>query len=93
MTDDRRNLLARREILAAYVVVLDRLDELFEVCSAVTGGTDELRHAVQEAFELSPIAADAILVMQVRRFTPSERRKIEKELADLDFWLERNGGA
>lgn len=85
MTDERRNQLLRREILAAFVVVLDRLGELTEVCSAVSGDAEELSRAVQETFELSPIAADAILAMQVRRFTPVERQRIQQKLADLDL--------
>lgn len=91
MTDDERNLLARREILVAYTAVLDRLDELLEVCSAVTGDTDDLRRAVEEAFDLSPIQADAILAIQVRRFTPNERRKLEEELVELELLRESSG--
>lgn len=93
MTDERQNQLLRREIIAAYVVVLDRLGELTEVCSAVTGGVEDLRHAVQQTFELSPLAADAVLALQVRRFTPNERQKIQHELAEIDLWLEQSGGA
>ena len=89
MDADRENALARREILAAYLKVLDRLEELVEICSTVEGDTDELRSAVQQAFGISPIAADAVLAMQVRRFTPSERHKIWNELADTDRWLQR----
>ena len=88
MDDNRRNALARREIIAAYLEVLDRLGELVEICSSVQGDTDELRNAVQQAFGISPIATDAVLALQVRRFTPNERRKILNELADIDRWLE-----
>lgn len=93
MADDRENQPARREILVAYLEVLDRPAELVEVCSAVDGDAQKLRHAVQEAFGLSPIAADAVLALQVRRFTPNERQKIKDELAGLDLWLARNSGA
>lgn len=93
VTDDRRSLLGRREILAAYVVVLDRLGELTDVCAAVTGDADELRIALQESFDLSPSAADAILHIQVRRFTPTERLKIEQELAEVDLSLQQIGRA
>lgn len=93
MDDDRRNALGRREIIAAYLEVLDRLEELVEICASVEGDTDELRIAVQEAFGISPIAADAVLAMQVRRFTPEERHKIQNELADIDRWLEESHGA
>ncbi len=88
MADHRENALARREIIAAYIQVLDRLGELVEICSAVEGDTHELRSKVQEAFGLSPIAADAVLSLQVRRFTPNERRRMRYELADIDLWLE-----
>lgn len=47
---------------------------------------------MQEAFGLSEIAAEAILSLQVRRFTPTERRKIQDELTDLDVLLERKAG-
>lgn len=89
MDDDRQNALARREIVAAYVEVMDRLPELVEICAAVEGDTQDLRSAVQRAFELSPFAADAVLSLQVRRFTPAERQKTRDELADIDRWLER----
>ena len=42
-------------------------------CSHIEGDAGELRNAVQGAFGLSPIAVDAVLAMQVRRFTPEER--------------------
>lgn len=93
MDDDRRNALGRREIIAAYLQVLDRLEELVEICASVDGDTDDLRIAVQEAYGISPIAADAVLAMQVKRFTPEERRKIRSELADIDRWLEESHGA
>ena len=93
MADDRGTQLARREILVAYLEVLDRPGELIEVCSAVDGDAQKLRRAVQEAFGLSPLAADAVLALQVRSFTPNERQKIKDELAGIDLWLSRNSGA
>ncbi|MGN6221939.1 MAG: hypothetical protein ACTHNQ_20770 [Microbacterium sp.] len=93
MDDDRRNVLGRREIIAGYLEVLDRLEELVEICASTEGDTDELRNAVQEAFAISPIAADAVLALQVRRFTPEEQRKLRNELTDIDRWLEESRGA
>lgn len=93
MTDDRLNALARREILSAYVESLNRLPELVEICATVDGDADVLRAAVEEAFELSPVAADAVLAMQVRRSTPHERQRIEDELAGVETWLRRLDGA
>jgi DNA gyrase/topoisomerase IV subunit A len=93
VADDRQNALARREILEAYVKASTRLGELVEVCSSVTGDVDQLRNAVQNAFKLSPYAAQAVLDMQVRRFTPHERQRILDELAELNLRLERIDGA
>lgn len=89
MTDDWRNALDRREILEAYVEVLNRLPELVEICAGVDGDAHTLRTAVEEAFGLSSFAADAVLTMQVRRFTPHERQKITDELADIETRLRR----
>jgi DNA gyrase/topoisomerase IV subunit A len=93
VADGRENDFARREILVAYLEVMDRLGELVEVRSKVEGDAQKLRRAVQEAFGLSAIAADAVLALQVKRFTPSERQKIGDELSDLDLSLARNNGA
>ncbi|MEH3088494.1 MAG: hypothetical protein PGN24_02465 [Microbacterium arborescens] len=91
MTENRENVLARREIVAAYVAVSSRLDEFVRVCSTVQGGREELRGAVQEAFGLTEIAADAVLAMQLHRLSPSERWRAEDELAALDAQLARTG--
>lgn len=91
MTGERHLLLQRREILAAYLNVLDRGCELLALCSSVEGDAEQLRDAVQDAFALSPTAAEAVLAPQGRRFTPSERSKIQHELFDLDLRLEQIG--
>jgi len=84
MTEDRENLLARREIVAAYVKVLERPEELLRVCRDAPGDTAAAVSAVAEAFEVSDIAAQAILDMQVRRFTPESFVQIRAELADIE---------
>lgn len=84
MTEDRRNLLERREILLAYVTVLEQTDRLFEICASTAGDIDDLRSAVADAFGLSTIAAEAVVHLQVRRFTPRVREQLREELADLD---------
>lgn len=84
MDDDRRNLLARREILAGYVVALERTDELLRVCASVSGDNTDARDAVVAAFDVSEIVADAILGLQVRRFTPAALTGIREQLADID---------
>lgn len=93
MSDHLDSLRMRREILIAYVTVLDRANELLHMCAAATGGADQLRLAVEEAFGLSPVAADAVLALQVRRFTPSALEQIRQELVDVDRQVAEAVGA
>lgn len=90
MTEDRRNLLARRDIVAAYVAVAARPDEFIRICSTVPGGRDEVRAAVQEAFGLDVIPADAVMSMQLRRLSPFERQRTRDELAELEARIARS---
>ncbi len=67
--------------------MLDRADELLRVCAAATGEASEARLAVEEAFGLSPVAADAVLALQVRRFTPTALVQIRQELVEVNRQL------
>lgn len=84
MAEDRGNLLKRREIIAAYVVALERPEELLRICAHTPGDTASAVVAVAEAFDVSDDAAQAILDMQVRRFTPQSLAQIRAELAEVD---------
>jgi DNA gyrase/topoisomerase IV subunit A len=84
MRADQEQVLVRRDILAAYIAVIDRPDKLLEVCANAAGGIENVRLAVEKAFGLSTVAADAVLALQVRRFTPLERGRIQDELVSLD---------
>lgn len=81
-------MLARRDIIAAYVAVSARLDEFVQICSTTSGGRDEVRAAVQEAFSLTEVPAEAVLSMQMHRLSPSERQKTRDELAALNAHIE-----
>jgi DNA gyrase/topoisomerase IV subunit A len=87
MDDDRRNLLARIEIVSAYMKALEDTEKLLRVCANVSGDADDARVAVAAAFEVSELAADAILALQVRRFTPRSIELMRSELADYDRLL------
>lgn len=91
MAADRENMLTRREIVAAYVAVLDRLDEFVRICATTQGGRDEVRAAVQDAFGLTEVPSEAVLAMQMHRLSPPERQKVRDELAAVDAEIERNG--
>jgi DNA gyrase/topoisomerase IV subunit A len=84
MDEDRRNLIARAEIVRAYIKALEDTEKLVRVCANVSGDVDDARTAVAAEFEVSDIAADAILALQVRRFTPRSVEQMRNELADYD---------
>ena len=84
MTRDRANLLVAREIVAAYLVAIERSEELLQLCADAMGDDNALRSAVIDTFGVSEIAADAVIAMQVRRFTPAAMDRLRAELDDLD---------
>lgn len=85
--ENRDNLLARRVILRGYLIVLERAGDLLQVCASVDGDAAAARSAVIEAFGVSELASDAILHLQVRRFTPAAIEEIRNELRGLDRLL------
>jgi DNA gyrase/topoisomerase IV subunit A len=84
MDEDRQNLLVRREIIGAYLTVLGRPADLLHVCAGVSGDYNDAKSAVAEAFDVSEIAADAILHMPVRSFTPIDIELMREEHAEID---------
>ncbi|MFG6504559.1 hypothetical protein [Microbacterium sp. P05] len=87
MDEDRRNLMGRIEILRAYSKALQDPEKLIRVCLDVSGDDVEERSAIAAAFEVADFAADAILAMQVRLFTPRRSEEIRRELADANRLL------
>ena len=83
MDDDneRQNLVTSIEIVNAYIRALQNPEKLFRVCANVWGGRDDERAAVAAEFEVSDVVADAILDLQVRRFTPRSIEQMRNELA------------
>ena len=84
MVVDERSLSGRHQILSAYVAVLQEPDRLLAVCASVEGDDDELRAAVAEIFTLSEIEADAVLRLQVSRFSPAQLRRVRQELTEVE---------
>ncbi|MBO0984654.1 hypothetical protein [Rathayibacter sp. SD072] len=80
--DERQNLVTRTEILNACIAAIEDPEKLFRVCANVSGGRDDERAAVASEFEVSDMVADAILDLQVRRFTPRSIEQMRSELAD-----------
>lgn len=87
MTDERDNLRARREIVLGYIEAIDRQHELFEVCAAASGDPVELQHAIEKTFNVSAIAAEAMMDMQVRNFTPTARARMLEDLSRIQALL------
>ncbi|WP_236968874.1 hypothetical protein [Microbacterium aurantiacum] len=84
MDEDRRNLMARIEIISAYMKALEDPERLMQVCADIAGDDADARSAVAAAFEVSDFAADAILTLQVKRFTPRSIEQMRRELADAN---------
>lgn len=82
MDEERDNLLQLIKILRAYITAVENPEELLRVCAQVEGGIEDARSAVARAFDVSDVAADAILSMQVRRFTPHAIQQLRDQLAD-----------
>ncbi|PPH01507.1 hypothetical protein C5C44_14155 [Rathayibacter sp. AY1F6] len=78
--EERQNLLTRTEILNACIRAIENPEKLFRVCGNVSGGRDDERAAVAAAFEVSDMVANAILDLQVRRFTPRSIEQMRDEL-------------
>lgn len=87
MDEDRRNLLARIEIVSGYLKALEDTEKLLRVCANVSGDAGDARAAVAAEFEVSDVAAEAILALQVRRFTPSSIEQMRSELAEFRLRL------
>jgi len=78
---------SRVEGRRGHLLVFDRAGELLQVCANVDGDAAAARSAVIEAFDVSEIAADGNLHLQVRRFTPAAAEEIRNELGGLDRLL------
>ncbi|QHC69358.1 hypothetical protein [Rathayibacter sp. VKM Ac-2801] len=90
--DERQNLETRTEIVSAYITAIENAEKLFRTCANVSGGPDDERAAVAAEFEVSDVVADAILDLQVRRFTPRSVEQMRNELADYDRRLAEPDG-
>lgn len=66
---------------------------MLRVCAGVDGHVMASRSAIAEAFGISEIAADPILHLQVRRFTPAGMEGTRRELDDVDRLLRSNDRA
>jgi DNA gyrase/topoisomerase IV subunit A len=73
----------RLEILTAVMAGLDRRTELMAVVEAAPDPATA-RRAVINLLQVSELGADAVLAMQVRRFTVREREKIRRELSEVE---------
>lgn len=84
--EERQNLVTSTEIVNAFIRAVENPEKLLRVCANVAGDRDDERAAVAAAFEVSDVVADAILDLQVRRFTP---RSIEQMRNELDRYARR----
>ncbi|NYF16511.1 DNA gyrase/topoisomerase IV subunit A [Microbacterium sp. AK009] len=84
--DERSNLLARHEIVRAYMYALENLPKVLAVCASSRDETDAVQR-LRELFNISEIAADGILRLQVIRFIPEQIERVRSELNDIEMRL------
>lgn len=77
-----RKAQERAHILEGLKIALDHIDEVIAVIRA-SRTSEEAQANLIKKFKLSPIQAQAILAMQLRRLTGLERKQVEDELAEL----------
>jgi len=73
---------AKAHILEGYLIALDHIDEVISLIKK-SKNEEEAKKGLVERFKLTPIQAQAILDMPLKRLTALEREKIEGELANL----------
>ncbi|MCP2176436.1 DNA gyrase/topoisomerase IV, subunit A [Williamsia maris] len=73
---------ARLDILTAIHRALDRRDEVFEVI-ARSAEPSEAADAVSRLLDVERTSAEAVLALQLRRFSTSERAKVSTELDEM----------
>lgn len=73
---------AKAHILEGYLIALDHIDEVISLIKK-SKNEEEAKKGLVERFNLTPIQAQAILDMPLKRLTALEREKIEGELTTL----------
>jgi len=81
---ERRNALLGREILSATVYAAEHMSEVLHLSASVEGDDSALRSALITEFGFSNVGADAVLGMQVRRFTPHAIARMRSQLAEIE---------
>ena len=71
----------REHILEGLKIALDHLDAIIKTIRASNDG-DEAKENLVKKFDLTPVQAQAILDMQLRRLAALERQKVEDELKE-----------
>lgn len=72
----------RAHILEGLKIALDHIDEIIKILKG-SKNDEEAKNALINKFGLTPIQAEAILEMKLRRLTGLEREKVESELNEL----------
>ncbi|MBA3757907.1 DNA gyrase subunit A [Candidatus Saccharibacteria bacterium] len=77
-----RKAKERAHILEGLKIALDNIDEVIKTIRA-SQTSEEAQNNLIKTFKLTPIQAQAILSMQLRKLTGLERKEIETELQNL----------
>lgn len=92
MDDELRNARLRRGVVAATLYAAEHAVEVVQICKAVDGDEFSLRTAIMVAFGFDEVQADAIVGMQVRRFTPRAIEQLRAHLSEIDDLISKSAG-
>ncbi len=84
MDDEVRNARFHRPVVVAMLFAAENSADILQLCAAAEDDDSSLREAIMTAYGFDEVQADAILAMQVRRFTPRAIEQYRELLADLD---------
>lgn len=80
--EEPQNLRETLMILEVIIQAIDRREEVFQAIENTESFVETVA-ALKELLGVGDIRAHVVLDMQVRRFTLSERRKVEEQIALL----------
>lgn len=83
----RENTLEKLKILEALVQAIDRREEVFTAIESAET-VEEASHVLETLLNVEESPARAVLDMQARRWTQSERRKIVDHIEEVRTELE-----
>jgi hypothetical protein len=85
---EKQNLQGRRWLLGITLMAAEQAPRILHVCATTEGDDAALNRALCAELDISPIDAEVILSLQVRRFSPASIARIRADLEHIERRLE-----